>query len=41
MDGFSRFFLEVVGEVQGSVSEIPNNYFDMFDVTHIKHKEIL
>ena len=40
MDGFVRFFLEVLGEVQGSFSLIPNNYFDVFDVTHVKHKEL-
>ena len=27
-------------EVQGSVHYIPNNYFYVFDVTNVKHKEI-
>ena len=35
LDGFAQFALEVVGEVQRSV--IPNNYFNVFDVTHVKH----
>ena len=35
LDRFAQFFLEVVGEVQGSVSQIPNNYFDVFDGTHV------
>ena len=30
----------MVGEVQGSVSKISNNFFDVFDVTHAKNKEI-
>ena len=38
---FAQLFLDVVGEVQGSVSSIPNNYFDVFYVTLIKHKKIL
>ena len=33
--GFVQLFLKVVGEVQGSDRQIPNNYFDVF-----KHKEI-
>ena len=32
--------LDLVGQVQGSVSLTPNNYFDVFAVTHVKHKEI-
>ena len=30
----------MAGEVQGSVSEISNNFFDVFAVTHAEHKEI-
>ena len=40
-DGFAQFFLELVGEVLGSVSLIPNNYLDVFDVMHVKHKKIM
>ena len=40
LDGFVHLFLEVVGEVKRSVSKIPNNYFDAFDVAHVKHKDI-
>ena len=36
----TQLFLEVVGEVWGSVSYISNNYFDVFNVTHVKRKEI-
>ena len=36
-----NYFLEVIGKFQGSVSQITNNYFDVFDVTHVKHKETL
>ena len=39
-DEFVQFFLEMVEEVQGRVSQIPNKYFDVFDVTHVKHMEI-
>ena len=35
LDGFAQLFLEVVGEVQGSVSLIPNNHFDVFEVKHV------
>ena len=31
--------LEVVGEVQGSFSLIPNKCFDLFDATHVKHNK--
>ena len=40
LEGFSQLFLGVEGEFQGSVSLKPNNYSDLLDVTHVKHKEI-
>ena len=35
MNGFAQ-----IGEVQGSVSYIPNNYFFVLDMTNAKNKEI-
>ena len=35
LDGFAQFVLEVVGQVQGSVSYLTNNYFDVFDLTRM------
>ena len=40
-DGFAQFFSELVEKVLGSVSLIPNNYLDVFDVMHVKHKKII
>ena len=41
LDGFAQFFLDEAGKVQGNISYIPNNYFDLLDVMHVKHKQIL
>ena len=40
LDEFAQLFLEEVGNVQNRNSQILNNYFDVFDMTHVKHKDL-